>query len=977
MRRQVLRHVAVQVFGLLRADLFTELFAQGVQLRQQFRLRRRQLALRERLQHLAHARQHRVQHVVLLRRQLRRRLAQVFERGFQGLGQVAQRLEADSGRGAGQGVHRLQGVRRDVAPRFVAPLAEVALQRAQQLVGFGDVDVVQGQRDFQRADAAHAVVLRRRRTGGGRQGEDIRGGRRGFGFGRFGGFEGVRLGCGFHRLRLARLRRFPGGQVLRRFLPGAGCRRLFRHEGLAGLHAFGGGDQRRAAARRLSGLGQFRHPGQQLRVRVFGQRQQVGRGGAAVGQPDIHYPFERGRGGGEVVQADHARAALECMEGAAHDGQRVLGRRIGVQLGQRGGDHVQHLAGFGHENLEQLGVDGVRLRKRLRRRRRRVGGKLGCRFGRKRGRSGRLRILGAGLSRKLSGCMLLGLLDAQFAQQPGFLVEGEADLGALAVLAQHVGKEAERADIPGDVVQRRGLGGNVAFALPQRAHRVAHVHGGARGFVLVEDAQRAFDLMEQGRGRVERAAFELRLVVVFVEQLLDLAQAALDLAGQHGHGLALLDAAGQFVLPLRRVRRRFTGGQGQQALAHHFGVLVEVLGQLAHLVQAVFDEQHGRRHLQPELVAAAGGDRVAGGLAELAQQLGQRRRAEFVAGAGQGGQGRVEVRFAGIVGVHRQLVPVGLRAGQRFLGFLQRGRVDLAVAALGIVGRHRAFEAEGAAQFGSLAFGLRCGGNEEQRIAQHRVRQAGLALRQAAQLQVDLAEQLFHIQIGGQGARGDQGRKAVQRAPEGARTGVAALRQRRDRVGQGLCMLALGLGIGALQVGQQRLFETCAAAGVVGRAGIGRRRQVERERRIHHQQVGRMDALGAEQFLQRAVIREQARRLRRRARDQLFQVFADRAIGVAHGFRVVRRAGQRAVLEAVERALGGGGDQPHPFHVHHLQRAVGLVQMGLRMQQQGRLGFERTRGGVVQRAARALQRIADFADHPRQRSGIEGVRWQG
>ena len=377
-------------------------------------------------------------------------------------------------------------------------------------------------------------------------------------------------------------------------------------------------------------------------------------------------------------------------------------------------------------------------------------------------------------------------------------------------------------------MQRRGLGGNVAIALPQVAHGVAHVDRGARGLVLVEDAQGALDLMQQRRGLFQRAALELRLVVVFVEQLLDLAQPALDLAGQHGHGLALLDAAGQFALPLRRVRRRGAGGQGQQALADHFGVLPEILGQLAHLVQAMFDEQHGRRHLQPELVAAAGGDRVAGGLSEFAQQLGQRRRAELVAGAGQGGQGGVEVGLARAVGVHRQLVPVGLRARQRFLGFLQYGRVDLAVAALGIVGGHGAVQAEGAAQCGHLGRLVLMpgnGGNEEQRIAQQCIRQAGLPLRQAAQLQIDLAEQLLHVQVGGQGAAAGQRGKGMQRRPGGARTIVAAGGERRDGVGQGLRML----GIGTLQIRQQRLFEARAAACVVWSANVIRWRQVQRD----------------------------------------------------------------------------------------------------------------------------------------------------
>jgi hypothetical protein len=71
------------------------------------------------------------------------------------------------------------------------------------------------------------------------------------------------------------------------------------------------------------------------------------------------------------------------------------------------------------------------------------------------------------------------------------------------------------------------------------------------------------------------------------------------------------------------------------------------------------------------------------------------------------------------------------------------------------------------------------------------------------------------------------------------------------------------------------------------------------------------------------------------------------------------------------------GQQAHAFDVDHLQRAVRLVQVGLRMQQQGRLGFDRARGGVVQGGAGALERVADLADHPRQGTGVKGARVQG
>jgi hypothetical protein len=53
---------------------------------------------------------------------------------------------------------------------------------------------------------------------------------------------------------------------------------------------------------------------------------------------------------------------------------------------------------------------------------------------------------------------------------------------------------------------------------------------------------------------------------------------------------------------------------------------------------------------------------------------------------------------------------------------------------------------------------------------------------------------------------------------------------------------------------------------------------------------------------------------------------------------------------------------------------VGLVQMGLGMQQQGRLGFQAASRRVLQRLGRTLEGVADLADHPGQGTGVERGR---
>ena len=86
-----------------------------------------------------------------------------------------------------------------------------------------------------------------------------------------------------------------------------------------------------------------------------------------------------------------------------------------------------------------------------------------------------------------------------------------------------------------------------------------------------------------------------------------------------------------------------------------------------------------------------------------------------------------------------------------------------------------------------------------------------------------------------------------------------------------------------------------------------------------------------------------------------------------------------AVAHALDGAFGGGRDQPHPFHVHHLQGAVGLVQMGAGQLQAGAAGIAFALERIGDGLARAVEGIADFTDHPGQGAGVEVncVRWHG
>ncbi|MNS66063.1 hypothetical protein D3C72_992570 [compost metagenome] len=181
----------------------------------------------------------------------------------------------------------------------------------------------------------------------------------------------------------------------------------------------------------------------------------------------------------------------------------------------------------------------------------------------------------------------------------------------------------------------------------------------------------------------------------------------------------------------------------------------------------------------------------------------------------------VEIRAQGRIKVGlRQAAPTGARLRQRRAGALQGILVDLAVAPRFHVGRQHAFQGESGAQLACLRRRLACGGDEEQGVAQHRLGQAGRALRQAAQLQIDQAKQLLDVERAHALAAGRQPGKRLHGEPEGARRRVLL---RVGHQGQGgvqvASMLAPRCVILRLQEGQQRLFKAPAPCRVIGHRG--------------------------------------------------------------------------------------------------------------------------------------------------------------
>ena len=483
----------------------------------------------------------------------------------------------------------------------------------------------------------------------------------------------------------------------------------FHAEFAAVQHALGAGHEGVAGAQRATAGGQFVDPCGHVGAGPAKQRQQARCCGTAFGDPQVHDFFNQGRALAEVIQADHAATALERVERSAHNGHGLLARRFVLQFRQGGGNQLQYFLRFHDEDFEQFGFDFALHRHRWGGRDRWRGDSriLGeRRWLRYRGRYDGQRCM---LRRRRRRCFLdhdwfrlecglaRRLLERHLAQHAFGAVKGEPILGGVEILGQHIDEKAQRTDVLGDVLQRRRFELRIAFGGGQRAHCFLHVQRGAHGVFLIQDRDRALQLVQH---RIDLTqGWTLGAVrIVIVEHLFNLAQAVFHLGGEHRDSLVLLDPARQVALPLRSDGRRLPGGQRQQALANKDGVCIKVVGQLANLVQAVLDKQHGAGHLEAEHVVATRGDRIFGRLDKLVLQPCQRRGAQLVAGRGDGGELLFEFGFLGGIDFGSQLVPGDLGPRECFLGRLERVGIDAAVALLVVIGRHHVVDAIGAAQ---------------------------------------------------------------------------------------------------------------------------------------------------------------------------------------------------------------------------------------------------------------------------------------
>ncbi|MNM72002.1 hypothetical protein D3C81_836860 [compost metagenome] len=393
-------------------------------------------------------------------------------------------------------MHGLQRLAADGA-LLVAPLAEVAREHAQQFIRLGQVDVVQGQADAQLAHVLQVIV-----------GRLVRGGRRG--------------GRKADHIAVADWRH--------------GRTRLAQLEWSAFAHAFGRRQQHAGLALAPRAAFQFGHPFAQLVPAIIQQGKQIIADCAGLGQPGIHDAFDGAGRLGKLRQADHAAAALQGMEGTAQHGQVFAAGRLLARQGQGGIDKGQHFARFGDEDVEHFRIQaGI--------------GRRGIGCGR---HGGRQRLVEQGHGHAAAGG---DFFKRQRAEGTGGGIKVETPLGRLRIAAQHVDKEAQRADILRDLVERLGLVCLGSDGWQLQHGRLDLLHGGARVF-LFQAGQLLLQLPQQGRHAVQ-ASLARAVGIIVIEQFFHLPQACFHLVGQRGDGLPLFDLARQF--PGGGRRRRLTG----------------------------------------------------------------------------------------------------------------------------------------------------------------------------------------------------------------------------------------------------------------------------------------------------------------------------------------------------------------------------------------------------------------------------------
>jgi hypothetical protein len=119
--------------------------------------------------------------------------------------------------------------------------------------------------------------------------------------------------------------------------------------------------QRSGIGREAAGITQLLDPLPEARIGHSDQRDDSGCDAPVLLEQPVEDTLHTPRELAELGQADHAAAAFQRVELAAHGNQRFAVARVVLEDRPMRVDRVEHLVGFGQVDVEQFGIERRRV----------------------------------------------------------------------------------------------------------------------------------------------------------------------------------------------------------------------------------------------------------------------------------------------------------------------------------------------------------------------------------------------------------------------------------------------------------------------------------------------------------------------------------------------------------------------------------------------------------------------------------------
>ena len=474
------------------------------------------------------------------------------------------------------------------------------------------------------------------------------------------------------------------------------------------------------------------------------------------------------------------------------------------------------------------------------------------------------------------------------------------------------------------------------------------------------------------RGLVGRVAEEL------VQRFFRLTQRGAQFVHHAAHGLAVADPAIQIFDPGFERFGLPAGAHMGQALRQPGGALGHVRVGRVQILVGGLEVQDGGCHLHRDRRARRlatahgvvdGTHQGAGQVTTVGMQLqdGFADRVELLQG---------EFEPVGIPARHRRPGLGG--GGNAFARLCQHRRIEPAELPRFVVDLARTGQAISLANRGQYRCDRTLQRNrirtKEQVVLGQTVRHRLLATRQTGVLHQNPRSRALDIQVGDTQPSGNGLEKRRADLPEDAWLEPGLGR------GEGQTQFAHGRGrhaVAGLHHPQDGLVDPGPCRRIIAMLRTVRQTGID-PAPLDRPQVGRMHTLTADQFEHITVLREQGHRRSRLALEHAFEVFAESKTGALDLVRRLLAAQLRPLHEFLRQSLHGAQQFGGCAQPHHLQRPDRLMQLlagdaqlaGIELGQIRAPGQFSIAHKAPQRLAGTVQRLAQFVQHPGQRTQV-------